>query len=680
MKLTEIEISGFRGVRNHVRIAVPSGFMILVGRNGSGKSTICDAIEFALSGSIRESLHKEKGESYSDYIWWRGQGQAESSFVRLTFLDSDGTPFRIERTDSGSTSESEKNIARLFQAESAPDSPVASMCRTSLIRDEEITSLSIDLPEAERYRFVRDALGNLTASGVERRVESVREILQKRAKEYRRDYDKLRDTVSDLTSRLSDTQATIAGAAGSAFSPTELTKLFGVSSDMPTDQLQTGRQALAENRILLDSLHKVLSTVQQLHLDRKEVDSEEFKKELKELEGQLEASKEKLDRVSHELVQASQDVAMLRQSEPDQARLTELLEAGEALGVTPDEKCPLCGSKITKDNFHLHISETRKVIEEQNANIILQVKNQRELAQQQDELKHSVESMTQQCDALLSKKSVIEQQLKDATEQARAHGCSATNTFVTVDELRTTIEQLRMRSGELEKAVAWLESSSLTELVESLKEELKEAQKTSEEASSRLSRAENAVTKSDNARKGVKSVLGEIVDEQLAELSPLIEELYKRLRPHIEWTQVRYRLRGTVRRMLSFEVGEGLNPSFVFSSGQRRAAGLAFLLSVHLSRPWCNWNSLILDDPVQHVDDFRALNLTEVLSAIRKNGRQIICSVEDEALARLLCRRLRSSPEDSGSLVRMTYDRESGVNAETTMLLDTLKRDVLVPA
>src|SRR5882757_3107124 len=102
------------------------------------------------------------------------------------------------------------------------------------------------------------------------------------------------------------------------------------------------------------------------------------------------------------------------------------------------------------------------------------------------------------------------------------------------------------------------------------------------------------------------------------------------------------------RGSLNFSVGDGCNPQFLFSSGQRRAAGLAFLLAVHLSRPWCRWQSLLLDDPVQHVDDYRALNLVEVLAAIRRSGRQVVVAVEDVALADVLCRRLRSSNEGGG--------------------------------
>ena len=217
-------------------------------------------------------------------------------------------------------------------------------------------------------------------------------------------------------------------------------------------------------------------------------------------------------------------------------------------------------------------------------------------------------------------------------------------------------------------------------MIQSLEAELKDLKQRSNDAYAAVTRSEKATTKVKDAQKIAKSLLGEIIDEQLAELSPMIEELYKRLRPHVEWTQIRYRLRGDVKRMLSFEVGEGLNPSFVFSSGQRRAAGLAFLLAVHLSRPWCKLESLILDDPVQHVDDFRALNLTELLTSIRKEGRQILCCVEDEALGHLMCRRLRSGLEADGRFIRLQYDCEAGVIKVHDIEIGPSFRQILVPA
>jgi hypothetical protein len=70
----------------------------------------------------------------------------------------------------------------------------------------------------------------------------------------------------------------------------------------------------------------------------------------------------------------------------------------------------------------------------------------------------------------------------------------------------------------------------------------------------------------------------------------------------------------------------------------------------------------MLDDPVQHIDDFRALQLVEVLSAFRQVGRQVIVAVEDEALADLLCRRMLSTPEQLGRRYTIDFNESGAAN------------------
>src|SRR5258707_963471 len=131
------------------------------------------------------------------------------------------------------------------------------------------------------------------------------------------------------------------------------------------------------------------------------------------------------------------------------------------------------------------------------------------------------------------------------------------------------------------------------------------------------------------------------------------------------------------RGSLNFMVGDGHNPQFLFSSGQRRAAGLAFLLAIHLSRPWCLWRAILLDDPVQHIDDYRALNLVEVLSAIRRGGRQVLVAVEDPALADLLCRRLRSTVSEPGRRYELGSGEDGAVAVQAISEIAPIPRRVL---
>jgi chromosome segregation protein len=172
----------------------------------------------------------------------------------------------------------------------------------------------------------------------------------------------------------------------------------------------------------------------------------------------------------------------------------------------------------------------------------------------------------------------------------------------------------------------------------------------------------------------------ETLDRRLERVLPLMSELYRRLRPHAVWNDIEYAIRGDVRRFLTLQVGDALNPQFLFSSGQRRATGLAFLLSVNLSLAWSKWRTILLDDPVQHVDDYRALHLAELLAQLVAEGRQVICSVEDAALAELLCRRLPVVGPGTGKRITLGADSDGVLGKVGERSLTPLARHTLVPA
>jgi chromosome segregation protein len=221
------------------------------------------------------------------------------------------------------------------------------------------------------------------------------------------------------------------------------------------------------------------------------------------------------------------------------------------------------------------------------------------------------------------------------------------------------IDGQRKELSDLESSVVSFEAALQLSRVSDREKELDVVQQASRAAERRLEESRKAASRAKSAADTIKRMSGEIVDERLAAISPLLEELYARLRPHIDWPQISYLVRGDIRRLLSLRVGDGLNLRYMFSSGQRRAAGLAFLLAVSLSRPWCGFRSLLLDDPVQHIDDYRALHLAETLTAVRRTGSQVICTVEDAELAEL-ARRLRSTANDEGVVVEMEYRSQEG--------------------
>jgi chromosome segregation protein len=198
-----------------------------------------------------------------------------------------------------------------------------------------------------------------------------------------------------------------------------------------------------------------------------------------------------------------------------------------------------------------------------------------------------------------------------------------------------------------------LETIRLNEaLARALREE-SEAKDAHSRAERKLGLARRADLRAQALHDAARRAAGESLNRRLERVLPLMSELYRRLRPHPIWGDIEYRIRGDVRRFLKLQVGNELNPQFIFSSGQRRATGLAFLLSVNLSLAWSKWKTVLLDDPVQHVDDFRSIQLTEVMGQLIAGGRQIICAVEDAALADLLCRRLPIHQQGEGKRVTL---------------------------
>ena len=231
--------------------------------------------------------------------------------------------------------------------------------------------------------------------------------------------------------------------------------------------------------------------------------------------------------------------------------------------------------------------------------------------------------------------------------------------------------------ARLERAFAILQTSNAIDKVKSLEAKVAQLRKRAEQEAAKLSAVERAVEDARQIEAAAKTVTNEILMEQFDTVMPLLKELYRRLRPHADWVEIESDFGGKVRGSLNFVVGDGHNPQFLFSSGQRRAAGLAFLLAVHLSRPWCGWRSLLLDDPVQHIDDYRALNLVEVLTAIRRTSRQVIVAVEDPALADLLCRRLRSESAAVGRIFELGTSRTGAAKIANTRDIYPMPRLVL---
>jgi hypothetical protein len=156
VKLTHVDLCGFRGFHKPLRIDFPDGFTIIDGRNGVGKSTIFDAVEFALTGTIAKyGEATAAGETIANYVWWIGEGKAPlDRYVEVGFRGGeDELVLRRTRLSDGEPSTLPSVLNQLCDAATMPKSPLSQLCAASIIRDEHIAALSLDLRRRTATRY-----------------------------------------------------------------------------------------------------------------------------------------------------------------------------------------------------------------------------------------------------------------------------------------------------------------------------------------------------------------------------------------------------------------------------------------------------------------------------------------------------------------------------------------------
>lgn len=668
MRLDYLELCGFRGFRERQRVDFGPGFTVICGRNGVGKSTLCDAVEFALTGQIDKYLvDKAARESLDDYVWWRGEGQPEAHFVTVGFRADDGSGFAVTRSrETGADRDAARIEALLCVPGAKPERALQQVCRTSIIRDEWIAALSLDLTETQRFELVRAALGAIEGPDYAAKAREVMSSAEGAHNTAAHAYEEARARLTAALTDLEETRDVALQAGDIAAALSSLDGLTPAGGQDLGSRVAAARQALARRRLSLGEMGGVADEVRAVTALRDTVAGPDFRAG-RDAAAVAAAEAEAAVREARQALEAA-EARLHREQETDAlaASLAILVDHGSRVGLH-DDRCPLCRAPQGASEFETGLAAARERLAARRSGV---PEARAEVAAARTRNEAAAETL-REAEAAVLRFAAAETELS-----AREEALSAELARRSLDgklahdagALDEAVQAERSRLIDLERSILTLEASQAVERVTDLEAHLEALRVEADAAADRLARARAAVTAARTLDRTVRRTNAEIIDERLAVISPLLNELYQRLRPHSEWRTIDYGIRGDVKRFLSLRVGNGLNPQFVFSSGQRRAAGLAFLLSVHLSRPWCTWRTLMLDDPVQHIDDFRALHLVEVLSALQRSGRQIVCAVEDPSLAELLCRRLISEPTSPGR--RHDLDLVSGGGASITRSTD----------
>jgi chromosome segregation protein len=372
MKLAHVDLCGFRGFHKPLRIDFPDGFTIIDGRNGVGKSTIVDAVEFALTGTIAKyGDATAAGETIADYIWWIGEGKAPlDRYVEVGFRDGeDELVLRRTRLSDAEPSTLPAVLHRLCDAATMPKSPLSQLCAASIIRDEHIAALSLDLKETDRYTLLRSSIGATDAEVWIGRGSDLVRIARRRTEAAEKEVDAAAREVASAVRQVDEIRAGLVDEALVLAAAERLRSLTG--SAAPPDELaEPARAAVAEKARQVEELtglqngwHAAAAAKAQIEEMRSALTTAQLAKSQADTELAALREESEPETTSDALGRQARDVAAL-------------VALGQRLGLH-DGHCPLCASGLTQEDFENGLAAAERYARLLNEQAVEQVARER---------------------------------------------------------------------------------------------------------------------------------------------------------------------------------------------------------------------------------------------------------------------------------------------------------------
>lgn len=664
MRLRSLTVAGFRGYGASVTFDLDGDAVIVSGANGSGKTSMFDAILWALTGSVGR-LDVEEAELVSKYS---PSGEAR---VELTLVGHQNEALRVVRRFDG---ESHLSVglgrAEMMTGPSAeaallerlwPDAKVApepwdalsrSLTRATYLQQDAVRDFVESDGEEGRFNVVSEIIGAGRVTELQRQLETGRRAWSRTTNEVEREVEALRQESDGVASRL----ARLEDSNREASDLTEWDSWaaqVGEIRPLERDDLATpDPEALdrALTGLLAAERHAEREAVTVEELQRLVADVPPAGPPLEPLQDAVVQSQADLRRANEALADAQQEASARRRlhvQEQDRAQSLQTLSriALEHLG----ERCPVCDQ--TYDEV-----ETRRRLERLTHGDVSRVESDDAGVDRAAALVEEAEQAAAQADAALR---AAEQQ-----RQTRTRWEAAVQSLVAdlgldgipseeevrdlLGSLRTRMEkvrQLRERGDSLNLRLARsAEVAQRNELTQQL-EELEAAYHAKRERHTAMAQTGDEASQ---LIEGLRDAGRSLVIAELERIEPVLQRIYATVDPHPSFRAVRFltktvrgrgRLWTTVGDRAAPEVTSD-RPSIVLSSSQLNVLAVSAFLSLNLGVESLPLEVVALDDPLQTLDTVNLLGLADLLRRVRSQ-RQVIVSTHDQRLADLLTRKLR---------------------------------------
>lgn len=384
-----------------------------------------------------------------------------------------------------------------------------------------------------------------------------------------------------------------------------------------------------------------------------------------------------IDQVSAKVREAEAALAA-RQQAHDAARLmlesaSQVAEATSRLAAAAipllTAMCPVCQQQIDPDSVAEHLRDRavgseellalREALDESDRSVatarqdlevmraaLADVRQRRQAWAQVEEEKLAIVKEWQHLRERMTYIRFVEQGLPDLSSLAQTGGF--------LHQLRGRLRDLAEVLDRSDDLVA-IERSAAE--VGSLEESLESRESRLREAAARAARLKRLSEATIEARV-------QVTEDWFRAIQPLVADVYSRLDPHpafkgFEFELDTYYRRGTTTPVVR-DVVENVtaDPLVVFSASQANIAALSYFLAMGWTSREGGLPFVLLDDPLQSMDDVNVLGFADVCRHLRAR-RQLVISTHERRFAGLLERKL--APREAGArtivLEFMAWDR-----------------------
>jgi DNA repair exonuclease SbcCD ATPase subunit len=685
MRLQSVALSGFRGFAIDQTFDLDADAVVVVGANGTGKTSLFDAVLWAISGRIPRlgsqdpmlvCRFSETGQARVVLRLSQAGGPSPITVTRI--FDGRETKVSVETPEGVLRGpEAEGRLIQLIWKEAAtatsPAEALATVMTRSVYLQQDLVRQFIDsTTDQDRFAAVSELVGAGRVTDLQGDLERAKAAWTKTTNSRAAELQPLRSRLSVMESRLAELKARSVPAKGGVdevawsswwdqlrslslkvSSVQMASREAGGAIDTAIKQLDAVRRAAERRQQLLDALNRdvvgITTTVkpdlallrdkvallrQRTQETRGKVSAEQARiAEVRRLQAELKEKSEQLRALATLALKHLGEKCPVCDQEYDvdgtRRRLESIATAGSSAAIPPPflDTLPEILASLTSQEKELSAAElelraAQQAVRDYEAAELAIERRFKELGLNPSTIADRVSIIRAASDSTLRQVEALA--AAQMTGEAFALQLSQAGEHATIQELQREIETTRVKLQEEDKELA--RRTATGEQAQRVIEALREA-------------------------------ASRVVTERVKEIEPLLSDIYSRIDVHPAFRVVRFlasvvRGRGQLAAVVSDPLSEVEcdSPWTVLSSSQMNALAVCVFLSLNLSVSRPPLEVTILDDPLQSLDDINLLGLIDLLRRT-KDQRQLCVSTHDVRFGNLLSRKLRPGSRQQRTVV-----------------------------